>query len=125
MSKGVSPQAVGGVFAAGVQPVSAFSATSRYNGIPLATVAIAGISVRYATRRFVPQPSRFATVSEYVVVDGDRADNIAAAQLGDPELFWRLADANGIVHPDDLVAEIGRRLRITLPEGIPEAPNVE
>jgi len=38
--------------------------------------------------------------------------------LGGPELFWRIADANGAMRPEDLVAKVGRQLKITLPQGI-------
>ena len=57
-------------------------------------------------------------LGEHVVVAGDRLDNLAAQVLGDPEQFWRLCDANGAMLPDELL-EIGRALRITMPEGIP------
>lgn len=53
---------------------------------------------------------------------GDRLDNLAAQYLGDPELFWRLCDANSALHPEELTERVGRRLRVTLPEGIPGAP---
>ena len=53
------------------------------------------------------------------MVEGERPDTIAAAHLGDPEQFWRICDANSALHPDELVADVGRRLRITLPEGVP------
>ena len=43
------------------------------------------------------------------------------AYLGDPEQFWRLCDANGAMRPDELTETVGRRLRITLPEGVPGA----
>ena len=45
-----------------------------------------------------------------------------ARYLGDPEQFWRLCDANAALRPDELM-EVGRWLRITLPEGIPGIPN--
>ena len=38
---------------------------------------------------------------------------------GDPELWWRLADANGVIEPSTMTLAIGRRLRITLPEDVP------
>ena len=53
---------------------------------------------------------------------GDRLDNITAEYLGDPEQFWRICDANATLHPAEL-EEVGRRLRITLSEGIPGMPN--
>jgi hypothetical protein len=60
------------------------------------------------------------------VTEGDRLDNITAHYLGDPEQFWRVADANNAMNPTDLVKQpenINRKLRITLPEGIPGIPN--
>jgi hypothetical protein len=71
----------------------------------------------------VPQPERFAALREHLVTEGDRLDNIAAQHLGDPELFWRLCDANRALRPDELTEEVGRRLRITLPEGLQGAVN--
>jgi hypothetical protein len=105
----------------GIRP---FANGSRYEQIPLATIEIDGLPIRYVRRRFVPQPSRFALLHEYTVEQGDRVDNIAAGQLGDPELFWRLADANRAVHPNELAADIGRRLRITLPADVPSMTDV-
>jgi hypothetical protein len=42
-----------------------------------------------------------------------------ARLIGDPELFWQLCDSNGAMQPDELTETIGRKIRITLPEGIP------
>jgi len=96
-----------------------FTATSRYYGIGTNTIAAAdGTPIVYVLRRFLPSPDRFQLVQEHVVTQGERLDNIAAKFLGDPELFWRLADANGAMRPEELVETVGRRLRITLPEGI-------
>jgi hypothetical protein len=98
---------------------SLFTATSRYYGIGTNTRTVAdGTVIVYVNRRFLPSPDRFQLIQEHVVVQGERLDNIAAASLGDPELFWRLADANGAMQPEELVTKVGRRLRITLPEGI-------
>ncbi|GIV60241.1 hypothetical protein GQ464_001995 [Rhodocaloribacter litoris] len=82
-----------------------------------------GQVIAYLRRRFLPPPERLALQQEHTVVDGDRPDLIAARAFGDPELFWRLADAHRVLHPDELTAEPGRRLRITLPEGIPGPPH--
>ena len=119
MSSPQSPDPVAGIIPGGFATVSPFPVGSRYQDLPLAAFDVDGVPVRYVTRRFVPPPSRFATIGEHVVTDGDRVDNVAATELGDPELFWRLADANRAQHPADLVARVGRRLRITLPEGLP------
>lgn len=101
-----------------------FSPTSRYSGIETTTIETpAGKIIIYLRRRFVPSPERFALLQEHVVVQGERLDNITAAYLGDPEQFWRVCDANGAMLPDELTETAGRRLRITLPEGIPGIPN--
>lgn len=99
--------------------------TSRYYGIPTATLdpPDGGALIIYLGRRLLPPAERFALFNERMVAAGDRLDNIAAADLGDPEAFWRIADANSAMRPDDLVQTPGRRLRITLPEGIPGAPS--
>lgn len=101
-----------------------FPPTSRYAGIETATFeTVDQRTITYLRRRFVPAPERFALLQEHTVTEGERLDNLAAHYLGDPEQFWRLCDANGVLRPDDLTATIGRRIRITLPEGIPGAPH--
>jgi len=93
---------------------------SRYAAVEQATLVLPdGREVRYIRRRFVPHPEQLATFDEYIVRFGDRLDRIAASTLGDPELFWRIADGNRAIWPADLVEEPGRRLRVTLPEGMP------
>lgn len=109
--------AVAAVLAAG--RASPFPPGSRYAGLPLATVEVDGVPVRYVRRRFVPPAARLAAIGEHAVTEGERVDTVAAAELGDPELFWRLADANTVLHPAEAVDPVGRRLRITLPEGVP------
>lgn len=101
-----------------------FPPTSRYHGIDTAQLMTAdGKTIVYLRRRFVPPPERFALLQEHTVTQGDRLDNLTAQYLGDPEQFWRLCDANAAMRPDELTEIIGRRLRITLPEGIPGVPN--
>ena len=101
-----------------------FPPTSRYHNIETATLeTVEGKTVRYLRRRFVPSPERFSLLQEHLVTQGDRLDNITARYLNDPEQFWRVCDANNAMRPDELTETIGRRLRITLPEGIPGLPN--
>ena len=50
---------------------------------------------------------------------GERLDNIAAHYLGDPEQFWRIVRRQRRDAPRRADRGVGRRLRITLPEGIP------
>jgi hypothetical protein len=101
-----------------------FPPTSRYHNIETATLETAdGKEIVYLKRRFVPGPDRFTLLQEHAVVEGDRLDNITALYLNDPLQFWRICDANNAMNPPDLTTKIGRRLRITLPEGIPGIPN--
>lgn len=95
-----------------------FEPASRYYGIGIATREEGGTIVAYIHRRFLPQINCFQLLQEHVVVDGERVDNIAARYFGDPTLFWRLSDTNNAMRPAELTEVPGRRLRITLPEGI-------
>jgi hypothetical protein len=104
--------------------ISNFSPTSRYALTPTASFVRAdGTPVTYLKRRFVPAPENLALLQWHQVVQGERLDNITAKYLGDPEQFWRLCDANRALRPEELTATIGKKLRITLPEGIPGVPH--
>lgn len=97
-----------------------FPPTSRYYGVAQSQLTTAdGRMVTYLQRRFVPPADRFALLTEHQVIEGDRLDNVTAAYLGDPTQFWRVCDANDAHRPDELTETLGRRLRITLPEGVP------
>lgn len=101
-----------------------FPITSRYYNIERTERETAdGQKIVYLRRRFVPPAERFELLQEHVVTEAERLDNITAQYLGDPEQFWRVCDANNAVRPDELTEEVGRRLRITLPEGIPGNTN--
>jgi hypothetical protein len=100
-----------------------FPPNSRYFGIAIAEMTRAdGSFVSYLRRRFVPDPSRFVTFTQHTVVEGDRLDRMTYQYLGDAQQFWRIADANGVLSPTDL-EQVERRVRITLPEGMPGVPN--
>ncbi len=102
-----------------------FPPSSRYNGIDTAKMDTPdGRIIIYLKRRFVPPPENFALLQEHTVTQGDRLDNLAARYLGDPEQFWRLCDANAAMRPEELTETIGKKLRITLPEGISGGQNV-
>ncbi len=97
-----------------------FPPGSRYHDIEVAQLTLPdGRTVAYLRRRFVPPPESFALLREHSVRAGERLDHVAATYLGDPEQFWRIADANGAPAPEELTDEAGRRLRITLPAGVP------
>ncbi|MEN8175524.1 MAG: LysM domain-containing protein [Pseudomonadota bacterium] len=98
----------------------AFPPDSRYHGLDTAQwTGPDGEPVTFVRRRFVPPPENFSTLQEHSVAAQDRLDNLAAKYLGDPQQYWRICDANGAIRPDELIEAIGRRLRITLPEGMP------
>ncbi|MFZ2359495.1 MAG: LysM domain-containing protein [Anaerolineae bacterium] len=100
-----------------------FQPTSRYYSTETFTYETPdGRLIRILRRRLLPALDRFTLIQEHLVTEGDRLDNITARYLGDAEQFWRLCDANPILRPEEL-EEIGRRIRITLPEGIPGPPN--
>lgn len=103
--------------------------TSRYHGLDVRarTEPAVGLSaerkIAYLARRFVPSQDRFETLREHIVTQGDRPDLVAYRHFGDAEQFWRVCDANNDLDPFQLTATAGRRIRITLPEGIPGAPH--
>jgi hypothetical protein len=101
-----------------------FPINSRYYGIATVTLETQdGKQIVFLRRRFVPPPERFDLLTEHTVSEGERLDNITALYLGDPEQFWRVCDANGVIRPAELTETVGRKIRITLPEGIPKTPN--
>lgn len=101
-----------------------FPPTSRYFGVETAKhIAPDGRISVYLRRGFLPNPTRFALLLEHIVTEDERLDTIAAKYMEDPEGFWRIGDANAAMRPQDLTDPPGRRLRITLPEGIPGTPS--
>ncbi|GAA0316869.1 hypothetical protein GCM10010302_64950 [Streptomyces polychromogenes] len=102
-----------------------FTATSRYHDVPTATHTLPdGRTAGYVRRRFPPDPAALTTLALHTVAPGERLDLIAARELGDPEQAWRIADAHRDLDPRTLTARPGRRLRITLPAGLPTGPGV-
>lgn len=102
------------------QTSNRFPATSRYHDVEVAQLATSdGRTIAYLRRRFIPPPEAYALLHEHAVTQGERLDQIAAAELGDPEQSWRIADANAALVPHELTDTVGRRLRITLPPGVP------
>jgi len=99
-----------------------FDSTSRYAKLAVKTLPVPDPNggeprqLRYVERRFVPPAGSSVPLLEHGVREGDRLDNLAAKYLGDPTQFWRVADANQAVRPEDLTAAPGSRIAITLPE---------
>jgi hypothetical protein len=119
MSNGTPTDPVQAMLAQASLQKNLFTSTSRYYGMDTETLTTPdGTTIIYLTRRFLPSPDSFQLLQEHIVTQGERLDNIAATFLGDPELFWRIADANGAMRPEDLVQTVGTILKITLPQGI-------
>ncbi len=96
-----------------------FAVNSRYYGLPVLTRTRAdGTQLLYVARRLLPDPDTLSQIGTYVVGPADRLDRIAAAQYGDPQQAWRIADAARVLDPDELTTTPGRILLITLPAGI-------
>jgi len=95
-----------------------FEPTSRYYSLETALFILPdGREVRYLRRRFLPRAEEMPLLAEVTVVEGDRLDLITYRTLGDPEQFWRVADANNAMNPTELTSVIGRTLRIATPQG--------
>ena len=94
-----------------------FDTTSRYYRLETAThVTPDGRRITYVRRRFLRQGRSLPLLVEMTVTDSDRLDLITARTLGDPEQFWRVADANNAMNPFELTEEPGKTLRIAVPQ---------
>ncbi len=71
--------------------------------------------IRYKERRFIPPADKMKTLQEVTYTTGDRLDLITARTLGDPEQFWRVCDANEVMHPLELTSDPGNVIRIAIP----------
>jgi hypothetical protein len=94
-----------------------FDYTSRYYNLETAKLTTSdGRIVAYVKRRFLPQGKNMLLLEEISVTAGDRLDQITARTLGDPQQFWRVCDANNATNPVDLTAEIGQKIRVSVPQ---------
>lgn len=94
-----------------------FDYKSRYYNLETVKLTLPdGRETVYKRRRFLPKGPAMPLLVEVEVTEGDRLDLITARTLGDPEHFWRVADANDAMNPFDLTAETGRVLRVTVPQ---------
>lgn len=120
------------MLAAGAVPSSPLPATSRYADTPVAVWFPPGADpddeaagVPYRLRRLCPAPERHALLHEHTTSGGERRDLLAAEQLGDPALWWRLADANAVLDPSELTTPVGRVLRVTSAADMPGGPDAQ
>lgn len=107
------------MFEAGVVERTDFPPESRYHGVATTQITRADdVIITYLKRRFAPQPEAFVTLRLRRTLQGERLDQIAAAEIGDPEAFWMLCDSNSSIWAEELEVA-GTQVRITLPEGVP------
>jgi len=94
-----------------------FQPTSRYYAIETASLTMPeGRIVTYKRRRFLPHGRDLPLLAEVTLQPGERLDLLAARTLGDPEAFWRICDANDAIDPAELTVEVGRVLRVPVPQ---------
>jgi nucleoid-associated protein YgaU len=95
------------------------SPSSRYYGAATVQLTLAdGTPVMYLARRIIPQAATYTATQSYVIVAGDRLDNLANRFLGDPQLYWMICDANSATDPDALTAQAGRTILIPVASGM-------
>jgi hypothetical protein len=69
--------------------------------------------ITYKERRFLPSiQNEMTKLQDIAITAGDRLDNIAFRTAGNPELFWRICDANYAMHPIELTSNPGRIIHI-------------
>jgi hypothetical protein len=98
-----------------------FDATSRYAKLNILTLTVTDPDgserdVRYVERRFIPSADSMTTLVQHIYAQGERLDNITARYAGDPAQFWKVADANTVLDPDELTQGPGQVIRIALPQ---------
>jgi hypothetical protein len=87
-----------------------FDRDSRYGQLtPLTVVGPNGSPVRIVPIRFI-QPT--AAVIARRIKQGDRPDLLAYEFFQEPQLFWRIADANETMRPSELTALPGSLIGI-------------
>lgn len=104
---------------AGAIPSAPFVSQSRYCNVPLAVLQQRpdAPGLPYVRRRFIPPLSEFLIEGRHAVRSLERPDSLSATYLGDPLLYWRIADANAVVDPNELTDAPGRRIVIPGPPG--------
>ena len=94
-----------------------FDQTSRYYKLETVTLTDAtGRQIAFKRRRFIPRAEDMQTLAEVTVAQSDRLDLISARTLGDPEQYWRIADASESMDPPDLTSEPGKSVRVPIPQ---------
>jgi hypothetical protein len=92
----------------------------RYDRVQTATTAVpdgAGGSrdIRYLRRRTPADPASIVPLAVHLVRADDRLDLVTARYLGDPAVFWRVADANNALDPDALAGQQAEGTTLVIP----------
>jgi hypothetical protein len=101
---------------AGAIPSTPFGPESRYHGVALAIFqpGAADPPLVYVRRRLITAPEALEIVARHVVTRLERPDLLAARYLGDPLLYWQIADVNAVLDPMELTDTPGRQVEIPL-----------
>lgn len=86
-----------------------FQANSRYTDVPNRELTVDGRTVVYKSIRVIGTHAKLTT---HTVSAGERPDHVAFHHFRDPEVSWRIADANTVLDPNDLVEPPGEQLTI-------------
>ncbi|MGH2933882.1 MAG: hypothetical protein ACRDL2_05125 [Gaiellaceae bacterium] len=76
--------------------------TSRFADLPLYEATASDGSTRHVIGLRVPRPALGAPIGRRMLREGEGIDLVAQELLGDEALWWRILDANPLVHPFDL-----------------------
>ena len=91
-----------------------FDPDSRYAKLtPITVIGPSGNLVQIVPIRFI---SPTDPVMSRRIQQGDRPDLLAYEFYKEPQLFWRIADANEVTRPGDLVSDPGNLIGIPTKE---------
>lgn len=93
-----------------------FSPNSRYFSVPVRSrKGSGGEEQLFLARRIIPLRSRYETDHTVRADSSTRIDAVSADEIGDPLLYWRICDSNGIADPAEATQPDGRTISIPLP----------
>lgn len=76
--------------------------TSRFADLPLLDVVAPDGTRRHVVSLRLPRPRLGTPIGRHVLREGEGLDLLAQSLFGDESLWWRVLDANPLVHPFDL-----------------------
>ncbi len=91
---------------------------SRYATAPEVELTRAdGSTVRHIVPPILPHFDSYTPARQHRVTDSDRSDILAAKAYGQATVWWLLANANTVAHPDQITDTPGATRIIPLPDG--------